>query len=49
LTKCLKLLPADLRKESHVEEVLSTLEEELMTWDVGDMMPNQGEYQFDQP
>ena len=49
LTKCLKLLPYDLRKESHVEEVLSTLEEELMTWDVGDMMPNQVEYPFDQP
>jgi hypothetical protein len=27
-----------------VEEVLSTLEEELMTWDVSDMMPNQGEF-----
>ncbi len=49
LTKCLKLLPSDLRKESHVEEVLSTLDEELMTWDVGDMMPNRVEYQFDQP
>lgn len=49
LTKCLRLLPTDLQKESHVEEVLSTLEEELMTWDVGDMMPNQGEYQFDHP
>ena len=44
LTKCLKLLPHDIRKESHVEVVLSTLQEELMTWDVGDMMPNQGEF-----
>ena len=44
LTKCLKVLPLDIRKESHVEDVLSTLEEELMTWDVGDMMPNQGEF-----
>mmetsp|Transcript_25449 Transcript_25449/g.53264 ORF Transcript_25449/g.53264 Transcript_25449/m.53264 type:complete len:1204 (+) Transcript_25449:255-3866(+) len=40
LTKCLKLLPADIRAESQVEEVLSTLEEELMTWDVGDMALN---------
>jgi serine/threonine-protein phosphatase 4 regulatory subunit 1 len=44
LTKCLKVLPLDIRKEIHVEEVLSTLEEELMTWDVSDMMPNQGEF-----
>jgi hypothetical protein len=28
--------------ESNVEDVLSTLEEELMTWDY-DMIPNQGE------
>lgn len=40
LTKCLKVLPPDIRQESHVEEVLSTLEEELMTWDVGDMPLN---------
>jgi len=40
LTKCLKMLPADIQQESHVEEVLSTLEEELMTWDVGDMPLN---------
>jgi len=40
LTKCLKALPADVRKEGRVEEVLSTLEEELMTWDVGDMPLN---------
>ena len=40
LTKCLKVLPLDIRQESHVEEVLSTLEEELMTWDVGDMPLN---------
>ena len=40
LTKCLKVLPIDVRHESHVEEVLSTLEEELMTWDVGDMPLN---------
>jgi len=39
LTKCLKMLPVDIRKESHVEEVLSTLEEELMTWDVGNTLP----------
>ncbi|KAL7546764.1 hypothetical protein ACHAWF_010099, partial [Thalassiosira exigua] len=37
LTKCLKVLPADIRRGSRVEEVLATLEEELMTWDVGDM------------
>jgi len=35
LTKCLKVLPLDVRQEGHVEDVLSTLEEELMTWDVG--------------
>lgn len=40
LTKCLKVLPSDIKRESHVEEVLSTLEEELMTWDVGDMPLN---------
>jgi len=40
LTKCLKVLPLDIRRESHVEEVLSTLEEEVMTWDVGDMPLN---------
>ncbi|KAL7498978.1 hypothetical protein ACHAWT_010027 [Skeletonema menzelii] len=39
LTKCLKMLPVDIRKESHVEEVLNTLEEELMTWDVGNTLP----------
>ena len=39
LTKCLKMLPEDIRKESHVEEVLNTLEEELMTWDVPDTLP----------
>ncbi|KAL7437571.1 hypothetical protein ACHAXM_005679 [Skeletonema potamos] len=39
LTKCLKMLPADIRQESHVEEVLNTLEEELMTWDVPDTLP----------
>jgi serine/threonine-protein phosphatase 4 regulatory subunit 1 len=39
LTKCLKMLPMDIRKESHVEEVLHTLEEELMTWDVPDSLP----------
>jgi len=39
LTKCLKMLPLDIRKESHVEEVLNTLEEELMTWDVPDTLP----------
>jgi serine/threonine-protein phosphatase 4 regulatory subunit 1 len=37
LTKCLKVLPPDVRQEGHVEDVLSTLEEELLTWDVGDM------------
>ena len=42
LTKCLKVLPSDIRMESNVEDVLSTLEEELMTWDY-DMIPNQGE------
>jgi len=35
LTKCLKVLPLDVRQEGRVEDVLSTLEEELMTWDVG--------------
>ena len=35
LTKCLKVLPQDVRQEGRVEDVLSTLEEELMTWDVG--------------
>eukprot|EP01082_Thalassiosira_pseudonana_P001903 g2033.t2 g2033 contig11:571013-574227(+) len=40
LTKCLKVLPLDIRTESHVEDVLTTLEEELMTWDVGDMPLN---------
>ena len=37
LTKCLRVLPKDIRQESHVEAVLSALEEELTTWDVGDM------------
>jgi len=37
LTKCLKVLPKDIRQESHVAEVLSALEEEQTTWDVGDM------------
>jgi hypothetical protein len=37
LTKSLKVMPQDILKESHVEEVLNTLEEELMTWDVGDL------------
>jgi hypothetical protein len=37
LTKCLKVLPKDVRQESHVEAALSALEEELTTWDVGDM------------
>ena len=36
LTKCLKLLPYDIRSKGHVGEDLSTPEEELMTWDVGD-------------
>jgi len=40
LTKCLKVLPPDIRRERHVEEVLSTLDEELNTWDVGDMGAN---------
>lgn len=40
LTKCLKVLPPDIRRERHVEEVLSTLDEELDTWDVGDMGAN---------
>ncbi len=39
LTKCLKMLPVDIREESHVEEVLNTLEEELLTWDVGNTLP----------
>ena len=39
LTKCLKMLPADIRNQSHVEQVLSTLEEELLTWDVGSSLP----------
>jgi serine/threonine-protein phosphatase 4 regulatory subunit 1 len=37
LTKSLKVMPRDILKESRVEEVLNTLEEELMTWDVGDL------------
>lgn len=37
LTRCLKVLPIDIRQESLVEEALSALEEELTTWDVGDM------------
>ena len=37
LTKSLKVMPQDIIKESHVERVLNTLEEELMTWDVGDL------------
>ena len=39
LTKCLKMLPMDIQNESHVEEVLNTLQEELMTWDVPDTLP----------
>ena len=37
LTKSLRVMPKDILKEIHVEEVLKTLEEELMTWDVGDL------------
>jgi hypothetical protein len=40
LTKSLKVMPQDILQESHVEEVLNTLEEELMTWDVGDLPLN---------
>jgi len=35
LTKCLKVLPEDVKREGRVTEVLSTLVEELQTWDVG--------------
>ena len=37
LTKSLKVMPQDILNESRVEEVMNTLEEELMTWDVGDL------------
>ncbi|KAL9186007.1 hypothetical protein ACHAXT_005245 [Thalassiosira profunda] len=37
LTKCLKSLPPDIQSEGRVTEVLATLEEELTTWDVGDL------------
>ncbi|KAL7484224.1 hypothetical protein ACHAW6_009868 [Cyclotella cf. meneghiniana] len=40
LTKSLKVMPQDILKQSRVEEVLNTLEEELMTWDVGDLPLN---------
>eukprot|EP00804_Cyclotella_cryptica_P008488 CCRYP_003988-RA/>CCRYP_003988-RA protein AED:0.03 eAED:0.03 QI:1474/0/0.5/1/0/0.5/2/375/661 len=40
LTKSLKVMPKDILNESRVEEVLNTLEEELMTWDVGDLPLN---------
>lgn len=40
LTKSLKVMPQDILKESHIVEVLNTLEEELMTWDVGDLPLN---------